>query len=787
MNAVIYARYSSDNQREESIDGQIRECTDYARRENIKIVGTYIDRALSARTADRPDFQRMIHDSEKRLFDAVIVWKLDRFSRDRYDSAFYKRQLRKNGVKLISATEAISDGPEGIILEALLEGMNEYYSAELSVKIKRGHKENALKCMSNGGQLAYGYRVNPETRLFEPDPVTAPIVKEIFARYANGDQMKNIVSDLNARGLKPYYSDQFYVSTLGVMLKNRKYIGEYRYGEVVIPDGVPAIIDEDIFEKVQRRLAMNKKAPAKGKAIEEYLLSTKLYCGVCGGLMVGESGRSRNSTVHFYYKCGNAKRHKGCKRRKAIRKHGIEKLVVIFTVNNVLQDDVIDRIADAMTAMQYQEDATVPALKAQLKECEKGITNLVNAIQAGILTASTKERLEQLEKEREALTINIAQAQLARPKYTKEQIVDWISQFKYGNINDPDYQKQIIETFVNSVYLYEDHLILNYNYKNGTETFSLDEVNEAFGSDLKNFAPPKSASERVRIFLCISMVSGFRRVVSILRIFAFYPHLTHNRRVKHGRFQTQKTGYDDGGLFPSAVRAEALDVVFHALCALPLHADGGVGVGSEREACGGVTQIFLHRFDVVPGFQAVDREGVAQIVEFHVLQADLFHDRLVVTVHRLIRHETPELVGEHQIVRVLESRTQRSRLLFLPCFLFPEHVHDVLRHRQHPHALVFQGAEMVFLLALGTVVLLVDQKRAALEVHAVPCQPEHLALPHPGEDRHEEDSLVGMSLDGVEERNHIAVLHRMNLCFLHAREDDGVERVCFEIPQLDRL
>ena len=174
---------------------------------------------------------------------------------------------------------------------------------------------------------------------------------------------------------------------------------------------------------------------------------------------------------------------------------------MIFTVNNVLQDDVIDRIADAMTAMQYQEDTTVPALKAQLKECEKGIANLVNAIQAGILTASTKERLEQLEKEREALTINIAQAQLARPKYTKEQIVDWISQFKYGNINDPAYQKQIIETFVNSVYLYEDHLILNYNYKNGTETFSLDEVNEAFGSDLKNFAPPRELFERKVLFL----------------------------------------------------------------------------------------------------------------------------------------------------------------------------------------------------------------------------------------------------------------------------------------------
>ena len=227
--------------------------------------------------------------------------------------------------------------------------------------------------------------------------------------------------------------------------------------------------------------------------------------------------------------------------------------------------------------------------------------------------------MEQLEKEREALTINIAQAQLARPKYTKEQIVDWISQFKYGNINDPDYQKQIIETFVNSVYLYEDRLILNYNYKNGTETFSLDEVNEAFGSDLKKFAPPRSASERVRIFLCISTVSGFRRVFLILRIFAFYPHLTHNTRVKHRRIGTQKMGQNSGGLFPSTVFAETLDVVFHALCALPFHADGGVSVGSEREACGGVAQIFLHGFDVIPGFQAVDREGVAQIVEFHVL------------------------------------------------------------------------------------------------------------------------------------------------------------------------
>ena len=151
MKGVIYARYSSDSQREESIEGQIRECTEYAVRNNITILGTYIDRALSARTADRPEFQRMIADSEKELFDVVLVWKLDRFSRDRYDSAHYKRILKKHGVKVISVKENISDGPEGIILESMLEGYAEYYSAELSQKIHRGQHENALKCKSNGG------------------------------------------------------------------------------------------------------------------------------------------------------------------------------------------------------------------------------------------------------------------------------------------------------------------------------------------------------------------------------------------------------------------------------------------------------------------------------------------------------------------------------------------------------------------------------------------------------------------------------------------------------------
>ena len=157
MTGIIYARYSSDNQREESIEGQLRECKEFAEKNDIQIIDTYIDRALSAKTDNRPDFQRMIKESSGGNFNVVIVWKLDRFARNRYDSAHYKSILRKNGVKVISATELISDNAEGILLESMLEGMAEYYSAELSEKVIRGHTENALKCKYNGGTPTFGY------------------------------------------------------------------------------------------------------------------------------------------------------------------------------------------------------------------------------------------------------------------------------------------------------------------------------------------------------------------------------------------------------------------------------------------------------------------------------------------------------------------------------------------------------------------------------------------------------------------------------------------------------
>ncbi|MEA5004728.1 MAG: recombinase family protein [Christensenella sp.] len=491
MNGVIYARYSSDSQREESIEGQIRECMEFAEQKGITILGSYVDRALSAKTDNRPEFQRMIKDSAKGLFEIVLVWKLDRFARDRYDSAHYKMILRKNGAKVVSAKENISDGPEGIILESMLEGYAEYYSAELSEKIVRGQKENALKGKYNGGALPLGYTTNSEQN-YLIDAAAASIVREIFTRYADGETVKEICDTLNSRGIMTQRNRPFNKNSLHTMLKNRRYIGEYRYRDVVIPDGVPVIIHSELFERVQERLDKNKKAPAREKAKINYLLTTKLFCGKCGAYMVGESGTGRNGK-HYYYKCTKVKQHKGCD-KKSVKKGWIEDFVVLHTMKYALSDDTIDRMADEVIQLQKQENLLLPSLRQQLADTQKGIENMLNAIQQGVLTSSTKQRLDELEVVQEDLKLSILQAELEKPLLSKEKVVFWISRFKDGDTESPAFRQRLIDSFVNSVYLFDDKVVLTYNYKDGSQTVTLAEI-QAFleqynGSDLNGCAPP---------------------------------------------------------------------------------------------------------------------------------------------------------------------------------------------------------------------------------------------------------------------------------------------------------
>ena len=484
LNAVIYARYSSDRQTEQSIEGQLRECYAFAKANDIAVIDTYIDRAISGKTDNRPAFQKMIEDSAKRQFQAVIVYRLDRFTRNRYDSAIYKARLKKNGVKVLSAMENLNGSPESIIMESLLEGMAEYYSVELSQKITRGMRENALKGKALGGQRVLGYKVNSDC-YFEIDETTAPVVVDIFKLYSSGKTVKEICDILNARGVKTARGGAFNKNSLHTILTNKKYIGIYKtkYGEIV--GGIPAIIDKELFEMVALRMEQNKKAPARVKAEINYLLSTKLFCGKCRSAMVGESGTSKTGKKYYYYACVKKKREKACGKSN-VKKDWIEDLVIQRTVTDILKDDVIENIADRLVELQKAEAAesgTMLYLENSLAEIQVSIKNIMTAIEKGIITESTKTRLTELEDEKRNVEIEIAKESIARRIISREQIIYWISSFKDGDITSEKYRQQLIDTFVHAVFVYDDKIVITYNYSGENNTATI--------SDLDLSSPPK--------------------------------------------------------------------------------------------------------------------------------------------------------------------------------------------------------------------------------------------------------------------------------------------------------
>ena len=478
MKAVIYARYSSDNQREESIDGQVRECKAFAEKNDITLLGTYIDRALSARSDNRPDFQRMIKDAEKEAFDTIIVWKLDRFARDRYDSAHYKAILKKHGVKVVSATEPISEDSSGILLEALLEGMAEYYSVELAEKVNRGMTENVLKGLFSGGILPLGLVID-ENRHFAIDPLTAPLVLEIFKMYDKGIHLKPITEFLYDRGIRNNKGKPVKVTSVNRILHNRKYIGEYSYGDTVNESAIPPIVPRELFDRVQRKFERNARAPARkqGDNDEKYLLTTKLFCGYCNVYMAGESGKG-HSRVYRYYKCGNQKRGLGCK-LKPIRKEVIEDYVVNLTLDMLGDDLFLSALANFLVEAQSEMASDLTVIEKQLAEAERGIENMLDAIQQGVLTSSTKERLEALEEQRDSLKTSISKERIKFSPLTRKQILFWLNRFRTIDRTVPEQRQRLIDTFINAIYVFDDRIVITFNYKDGEKTVTLKEVIES--------------------------------------------------------------------------------------------------------------------------------------------------------------------------------------------------------------------------------------------------------------------------------------------------------------------
>lgn len=497
---VIYARYSYSGQREESIEGQLRECRAFAARYGIQIIGEYADRALTGTSDKRPEFQRMIKDSARGQFSVVVTWKNDRFARSRYDSAIYKARLKQNGVRVLYAKEAIPEGPEGIILESVMEGFAEYYSANLSQNVKRGNYESALKRQTIG-QKVFGLRAGPDKR-WEHDPETAPIVKRIFEEYAAGKSAHDIYTDLNNEGFLTIRGNQFNKNSIRRILENEKYAGVYEFADIRDEHGIPPIISRDLFDKVQTMIDKNHISPAAKKADGGFLLTSKLFCGECGAPMTGDSGTGRHGTVYQYYTCNN-RRVKKCTKERA-QKQWIEDLIIAELANIVNDDAMISEFADRFMAWQAAEEGkpneVLEGMERQLKDVEAALKNNMNLVDSGIITDSIKTHLVELEGRKVSLEAGIAKEKLAgsAPVIDRDTVVWFLERFRTADQSDLGWRIYIIDTFLKAAYLYDDgRLLLHLNFTGDKSVVSLqiaeDAVTngEAFGSCTAPSGAPK--------------------------------------------------------------------------------------------------------------------------------------------------------------------------------------------------------------------------------------------------------------------------------------------------------
>ena len=513
MNVVIYARFSSHSQTEQSIEGQLKVCYEYAQQHNYTVLGEYIDRATSGKFADnRTDFLRMIADSDKHTFEGVLVYQLDRFARNRYDSAIYKSKLKKNSVRVLSAKENITEDASGILIEGVLESMAEYYSVELAQKIHRGMAINAEKCLSNGSNPGLGFKVNKKDRTFYVDEQEAAVVREIFERYAAGETKTEIIRDMQRRKIKTSLGKEFSNNSLSRMLTNKRYIGIYMYKGVETPGGMPRILEDDLFYRVQEIMNRNKTAPARTHGEGEYLLTTKLFCGHCKEMMVGYGGTGKAKKQYHYYICKSARKKKCDK--KIVSKSYIENRVIDECLK-MLTDDKMKYIAQMVAAEcdKSPDNLSIKELKKAIKEVDLAIENLWKGIEQGKSVEMLTERLNQRQAEKEELETQLAIENNKRINLSEAQILAFLDYICEMPMDDVKKRKAIINIFVHSVYLYDDHftLIINASRKPlSIENIPLDDIEAVFEgengdmggcSSMMHPAPPKNPVLRNGIFL----------------------------------------------------------------------------------------------------------------------------------------------------------------------------------------------------------------------------------------------------------------------------------------------
>ena len=524
--AVIYARYSpGPNQTEQSIEGQVRECTKYAELHDLRIVGTYIDRKISGKTDNRREFQRMIDDSEKHIFDIIILYHTDRFARNRYDSAIYKHKLKENGVELRYATTDIPKGPEGIILESIMEGWAEYYSAELSRKIKRGMRESALKCHSTGAGRCLGYRT-AEDKSLVIEPEGAKAVQTVFDMYIKGKSHADICRYLNDCGFRTAQGKLFNKNSVTHIIRNKRYIGVYTYDDITIEDGIPAIISKDTFHLAQLEAARRKTAKRPKEPKAEYLLSGKAFCGHCQKPLVGVSGTGKSGNKWYYYYCQESRAKRGCT-KKPVKRDWLEREVVKRTVAEVLQPEVIQHIAKKCydLQMEYRQDnSDVLFYELKLKDVRKAIKNTMHAIESGVKTKTLPARLQELENEEEALEAELAIAKASDFVITADQIEFLLTQFAepWECESEEEYHRRIIKCFVHKVFLFDDKLLIYYNVSRDGKTREQSEaelLEEALGEGFDKRSSGSTKNKAICLWQ-MALFLGFARAARVTLLYS---------------------------------------------------------------------------------------------------------------------------------------------------------------------------------------------------------------------------------------------------------------------------
>ncbi len=448
------------NKQNSQYNGQLKVCYEYAKRNDYNIIAEYIDRATTGTNADREQFQKMIKDSEKKAFQGVLVYQFDRFARNRYDSATYKNKLKKNGVRVISARENITDDASGILMESVLEGMAEYYSVELSQKVKRGMAINGEKCLYNGGYIEIGLKVDKESRKYQIDEETAPIVRKMFEMYRGGNTIVQIMQYLKSIGIT------YTKGRIRNVLENKKYIGTYTYKGKETPNVIPPIIDNELFEDVQKILTKNKKSRSRLKTKTEYILTTKLFCGHCKDMMVGISGTSRNGKVHNYYSCNNSRR-KRCNKQNVTKEY-IENIVVEKT-RNILTDEHINEIANKIYELAQKEmndNTNLKRLQKQMKENEQQNKNLIDSLKMcniDSIRQSIFDEIQVMEQQHKEIEKDLLLESMQNVVITIPEIKFFLNEMRKGNVEDMRYRKMLVNTLINKVYLYDDNITFIFN------------------------------------------------------------------------------------------------------------------------------------------------------------------------------------------------------------------------------------------------------------------------------------------------------------------------------------